>query len=106
MALRKLRVKTFDLLMRLACRVGSKSNLHLLQCPLCTAQFFMIDGYLYCYLNSAAKSVSAAFKLDLEMSDAVVTCRHCGEEIEVKDAAIELLNLISLSGAQWMRLKS
>ena len=105
MALSILRAKTFELLMRLACRVGSKSNFHLLQCPLCTAQFFMIDGYLYCYLNSAANSVSAAFKLDLEMSDAVVTCRHCGEEVEVKDAAIELLNLISLSGAQWMRLK-
>ena len=105
MALLKLRVKTCDLLMRLACRVGSKSNFHLLQCPLCTAQFFMIDGYLYCYLNSAATSVSAAFKLDLEMSDAVVTCRRCGEEIDVKDAAIELLNLVSLSGAQWMGLQ-
>ena len=91
--------------MRLAGRIGSKSKFHMLQCPVCTAQFFMIDGYLYCYLNSAADSVHAAFKLDLEMSDAVVTCRHCNQEVEVKDAAIELLNLISLSGARWMRLK-
>ena len=91
--------------MRLAGRVGSKSRFHMLQCPVCTAQFFMIDGYLYCYLNSAADSVYAAFKLDYEMSDAVVTCSNCGQEVEVKNAAIELLKLISLSGARWMRLK-
>ena len=105
MAFTILKTKAFELLMRLACSLSSKSNFHMLQCPVCTAQFFMIDGYLYCYLNSAAKSVYAAFKLDLEMSDAVVTCSKCGEEVEVKNAAIELLNLISLSGARWMRLK-
>jgi Zn finger protein HypA/HybF involved in hydrogenase expression len=102
--LKYLRVKIVELLMWLTYRVGSKSKLYLLQCPLCTAHFFMIDGYLYCMLDTAANSISATLKLDLDISDAVITCRHCGEEIEIKDAAIELMKLIASSGAQWMRM--
>ena len=99
-----LRAKTFELLIGLACRLGAKSKLYLLRCPLCTAHFFMIDGFLYCYLDTAANSIFTALKLDFDLSDAVITCRHCGEEIEMKNAAIELMKLIACSGARWMRL--
>ena len=84
--------------------VGAKSKLHLLQCPRCSAQFFMIHGYLYCILDAAAESISTALKLDLKISDAAITCRHCGEGIEIKDPAIELIKLIASSAAHWMIL--
>jgi hypothetical protein len=64
----------------------------------------MIDSYLYFYLESFSDSTPAALKLDLEISDALITCRHCGEEIEINDAAVELIKLIVYSGANWIRL--
>jgi Zn finger protein HypA/HybF involved in hydrogenase expression len=89
-----IRTKAFKLLIWLAHRVGYKSKLHLAKCPLCTAQSFMIDSYLYFYLDNFPKSPPVALRLDLEISDAVIICRHCGEEIKVKDAAVELIKLI------------
>jgi Zn finger protein HypA/HybF involved in hydrogenase expression len=97
-------IKTFQLLLRLAHRAGLKIKLHLLQCPYCTAQSFTIDSYLCFYLDCFSDSTPAALKLDLEISDAVVICRHCGEEIQIKDAAVELIKLIVSSGASWLRL--
>jgi Zn finger protein HypA/HybF involved in hydrogenase expression len=99
-----LRTKTFELLIWLAHRVGSKIKWHLLQCPLCTAQSFAIDSYLYFYLDCFSDSTPAALTLDLEISDAVIMCRHCGEEIEIKDTTVELIKLIVSSGRNWVRL--
>jgi len=90
--------------MWLAYRVGLKSKLNLLQCPLCTAQSFMIDSYLYFYFDNIPDAGPAVLKLDLEISDALIICRQCGEEIEFKDAAVELINRIVQSGASWIRL--
>ena len=64
----------------------------------------MIDSYLYFYLDNFPKSPPVALRLDLEISDAVIICRHCGEEIEVKDAAVELIKLIISSPAYWIGL--
>jgi len=71
---------------------------------MCTAQSFMVDSYLYFYLNGLPDSSPAVLKLDLEISDAMIICRHCGEEIEIKDAAIELIRRIVSSGAAWLKL--
>jgi hypothetical protein len=62
----------------------------------------MIDSYLSFYLDSASDSNTAGPKLDLGISDAVIMCQHCGEEIEIKGAAVELLKLIVSSGANWL----
>lgn len=102
--LKYLRIKTFEILIWLIHRVGFKSKLHLLQCPLCTAQSFMIDSYLCFYLDCFSNSTPAALKLDLEISDARIICPHCNEEIEIKDAAVELIKLIVSSGPNWARL--
>jgi Zn finger protein HypA/HybF involved in hydrogenase expression len=99
-----LKIKTVEQLMWRAHLVGAKNKLHLLQCPRCAAQLFRIDGYLYCILDAAAEPISTALKLDLEISDAVITCQQCGDEIRISDAAVELMKLIASSGAQWMRL--
>jgi Zn finger protein HypA/HybF involved in hydrogenase expression len=99
-----LRIKTLKFLLWLAYRVGLKSKLHLLQCPLCTAQSFMIDSYLYFYFDNISDASPAVLKLDLEISDAMIICRHCGEEIEIKDAAVELINRIIRPGASWIKL--
>ncbi len=93
-----LRIKTSELLMRLAHRVGVKSKWHLLQCPRCTGQSFMIDSYLYFQLDCFSDSAPPALNLDSEISDAVIICRHCREEIEINDAAVELINLMLSSG--------
>ncbi len=97
-------VKTVERLMWRAHLVGARNKLHRLKCPRCEAQLFRIDGFLYCILDAAAAPVSTALKLDLEISDAVITCQQCGDEIRIKDAAVELMKLIAASGAQWMRL--
>jgi hypothetical protein len=99
-----LRIKTLKLLLWLAYRIGLKSKLHLLKCPLCDAQSFMIDSYLYFYLDSFSGSGPAVLKLDLEISDATISCRHCGEEIDIKEAAVELINRNARSGAGWINL--
>jgi Fe2+ or Zn2+ uptake regulation protein len=64
----------------------------------------MIDSYLYFYFDSAPHSGPAVLKLDLDISDAVIICRHCGEEIEIKDAAVELIRRIVASGTSWIKL--
>ena len=64
----------------------------------------MIDSYLYFYLDNLSGSGPAVLKLDLEISDAIIICRHCGEEIEIKKAAVDLINRIVRSGASWIRL--
>jgi uncharacterized protein YbaR (Trm112 family) len=94
-----LKIKTFELLIWLANRIGGKSNLHLLHCPVCTGQSFMIDSYLCFRLDCFSDSSPAALKLDLDISDAVIICRQCNEELEINDAAIELIKLIVSSGA-------
>jgi transcription elongation factor Elf1 len=97
-----LRIKIFELLIWLAQQAGYKSELHRLRCPFCTAESFMIDSYLSFYLDSAPESNAIGPKLDLGISDAVIMCQHCGEEIEIKGAAVELLKLIVSSGANWL----
>jgi hypothetical protein len=99
-----LRIKSLKLLLWLAYRIGLKSKLHLLHCPQCTAQSFMIDSYLYFYFDNISDAGPAVLKLDLEISDAMIICRHCGEEIEIKDAALELIYSIVQPGARWIRL--
>ena len=99
-----LRIKTLKFLLWLVYLIGLKSKLLLLYCPLCTAQSFMIDSYLYFYLDNFSESGPAVLKLDLEISDAIIICRHCGEEIEIKEAAVELINRIISSGASWIKL--
>ena len=99
-----LRIQFLKLLIGLIHRIGAKSKLHQLQCPICMAQSFMIDSYLYFYLNGPPDSSPSVLKLDLEISDAVILCRHCGEEIEMKAAAIELIRRIISSGATWVKL--
>lgn len=99
-----LKIKTFKLLIWLAHRVGYKSKLHLLRCPVCAAPYFMIDSYLSFYLDCATDLNPAATKMVLDISDAVIICRQCGEEIEIKDAAVELIKLIVSSGSNWVRL--
>jgi hypothetical protein len=99
-----LRTKIFKLLLWLADRVGYKSTLHMAKCPICTAQSFMIDSYLYFYLDNFPKTPPVALRMDLEISDAVIICRHCGEEIKVKDTALELIKLIISSRAHWIGL--
>jgi Zn finger protein HypA/HybF involved in hydrogenase expression len=99
-----LRIKTFELLIWLAHRVGVNIKLHPLQCPLCAAQSFMIDSYLYFHLDCFSDATPDVLKLDLEISDAVIICRNCREEIEIKDAAVELIKLIVSSGTNWLRL--
>ena len=64
----------------------------------------MIDSYLYFYLDNFSTSGPAVLKLDLEISDAIIICRHCGEEIEIKEAAVELISRIVRSGASWIKL--
>ena len=99
-----LRIKTIELLIWLAHRVGFKIKWQLLQCPICTAHSFLIDSYLYFHLDYFSDSTPAALKLDLEISDALIICRHCGEEMEIKEAAVELIKLIVSSGANGLRL--
>jgi hypothetical protein len=99
-----MRIKTFKLLIWLAHRVGYKSKLHLLRCPACAAPYFVIDSYLSFYLDSATDLNPAATKMALDISDAVIICRQCGEELEIKDAAVELIKLIVSSGSNWVRL--
>ena len=98
------RIKTLRFLLWLTYRIGLKDKMHLLHCPLCTAQSFMIDSYLYFYLDNFSESGPAVLKLDLEISDAIIICRHCGEEIEIKEAAVDLINRIVRSGASWIKL--
>jgi Zn finger protein HypA/HybF involved in hydrogenase expression len=97
-----LRVKIFELLIWLVHQAGYKSKLHRLQCPFCAADAFMIDSYLSFYLDCAPDVNAAAPKLDLGISDAVIMCQHCGEEVEIKGAAVELIKLIVSSGAKWL----
>jgi len=99
-----IKITTFKLLIWLAQRVGYKSKLHLLRCPVCAAPFFMIDSYLSFYLDCATDLNPAATKMALDISDAVILCRQCGEEVEIKDAAVELVRLIVSSGSSWVRL--
>ncbi len=99
-----LRIKTLKFLLWLVYLIGLKSKLLLLYCPLCTAQSFMIDSYLYFYLDNFPESGPAVLKLDLEISNAIIICRHCGEEIEIKESAVELINRIVQSGANWIKL--
>ena len=101
-----LRIKTLKFLLWLVYLIGLKSKLLLLYCPLCTAQSFMIDSYLYFYLDNFTESGPAVLKLDLEISNAIIICRHCGEEIEIKESAVELINRIVQSGANWIKLGS
>ena len=96
--------KTFKLLIWLAQRVGYKSKLHMLRCPVCSAPYFMIDSYLSFYLDCATDLNPAATKMALDISDAVIICRQCGEEVEIKDAAVELVRLIVSLGSNWVRL--
>ena len=96
--------KTFKLLIWLAQRAGYKSKLHLLRCPVCAAPYFMIDSYLSFYLDCSTSLNPAATKMALDISDAVITCRQCGEEVEIKDAAVELVRLIVSLGSNWVRL--
>lgn len=99
-----LRTKLFKLLLWLAHRAGYRSKLHMAKCPTCKAQSFMIDSYLYFYLDNFPKSPPVALRLDVEISEAVIICRHCSEEIKVKDAALELIKLIISSRAHWIEL--
>ena len=64
----------------------------------------MIDSYLYFYLDNFSGSGPAVLKLDLEISDAIIICRHCGEEIEIKKTVVELINRIVRSGVSWIKL--
>ena len=99
-----MRSQTFKILIWLAHRVGYKSKLHLLRCTVCAAPYFIIDSYLSFYLDCATDLNPAATKMALDISDAVIVCRQCGEEIEIKDAAVELIRLIVSSGSNWVRL--
>ena len=99
-----IRNKAFKILLWLTHRVGYQGDLHMAKCPTCSAQSFMIDSYLYFYLASFPKSPPVALRLDVNISDAVIICRHCGEEIEVQNAAIELIKLIISSHAHWIKL--
>lgn len=58
----------------------------------------MIDSYLYFQLDCFSDSAPPALNLDSEISDAVIICRHCREEIEINDAAVELIKLVLSSG--------
>jgi len=102
--LKFLRIQFLKLLLWLIHQIGFKSKLHRLQCPICMAQSFMIDSYLFFYLNGPPDSGPSVLKLDLEISDAVILCRHCGEEIKMKDAAIELIRRVISAGATWIKL--
>ena len=64
----------------------------------------MIDSYLYFYFDNISDAGPAVLKLDLEISDAMIICRHCGDEIEVKDAALELIRSIVQPGVSWIKL--
>jgi hypothetical protein len=92
-------MKIFERLKWLAHRIGGKNNLHLQPCPVCSGQSFMIDSYLCFRLDCSSDSSPAALKLDVDISDAVVICRQCNEELEINDATIELIKLIVFSGA-------
>jgi hypothetical protein len=92
------RIKISKLLIWLAHRIGGKNNLHLRPCPVCSGQSFMIDSYLCFRLDCFSDSSPAALKLDVDISDAVIICRKCHEELEIDDAAIELIKLIQSSG--------
>jgi len=92
-------MKIFKRLIWLAHRIGGKNNLHLRPCPVCSGLSYMIDSYLCFRLDCFSDSSPAALKLDVDISDAVVICRQCNEELEINDAAIELIKLIVSSGA-------
>ena len=64
----------------------------------------MIDSYLSFYFDNISEASPAVLKLDLEISDAMIICRHCGEEIEIKDAALELISIIFQPGVRWIKL--
>jgi len=91
-------------LLRLIHRIGFKSQLDRLHCPKCKARTFMIDSFLYFYLECFPDSRPALLKLDPELCDTVIICRHCGREIAIQDANIDLLKRIVSSGAQWIRI--
>ncbi|MGD8762949.1 MAG: hypothetical protein PVG87_11630 [Desulfobacteraceae bacterium] len=93
------RMKIFMLLKWLVHRIGGKNNLHLRPCPVCSGQSLMVDSYLCFRLDCFSDSSPAALKLDVDISDAVIICRKCNEELEIDDAAIELIKLIVSSDA-------
>jgi hypothetical protein len=99
--LKYLRMKILELLIWLAHRIGGKNNLHLRPCPVCSGQSFMIDSYLCFRLDCFSNSSPAALRLDVDISDAVVICRQCHEELEINDAANELIKLIVSTTTAW-----
>jgi len=59
----------------------------------------VIDSYLCFRLDCFSDSNPAALKLDVDISDALINCRQCSKELEINDAAIEVIKLIVSSRA-------
>ena len=86
-----------EILIWLARRAGFKSKLHSLKCSVCETQSFTIDSYLYFDLEYTLGSSVPTLELDLEMSDAVIICRRCDEELKIKNPVIEIIKILVTS---------